>query len=116
MQRQDTIVLPKADIEPEFNFTDSAMIPVVVAKKRPFSSQPFGKPPLLPTTINSQRLKQVRQPSQQMEHGLSEKRKLLLQASEIIAQSKLYKSDTQQVTKYLISLLGEEKEVLTKVT
>ncbi len=38
-----------------------------------------------------------------------------MQASEVIAQSKLYKSDTQQVTKYLISLLGEDKNVLTKV-
>jgi len=38
-----------------------------------------------------------------------------MQASEIITQSKLYKSDTHQVTKYLISLIGEDKDLLTKI-
>lgn len=38
-----------------------------------------------------------------------------MQAAEVIAQSKLYKSDTQQVNKYLIDLIGEDNDLMTKL-
>jgi len=88
VQRHDTIVLPKTEADVEINFTDSAMVPVVVAKgfkRRPFSSQPYSKP----TQTNLDEDKKS-----QCVHNLTQKRKLLMQASEIITQSKLYKSDT----------------------